>query len=180
MSDISTAEALLGAPITDDNRDELSSTLGRFGWLEAMATSLRDLCTENADFRATWLGDDPDASFECEREVDDLIKAVRPLLLKALTTRLAPDRTERAREIVNPLFDKRVPSGHKWVRDFAEECVLAALTPATAPDREAIARIIDPWAWDDDGSHTKNMGQEITLAKADDILSYLKLIKGEG
>lgn len=86
--------------------------------------------------------------------------------LEALTTRLAPDRTgeEMTLEIAldfadnpRPFDSLQAPADSEYELREALRVIAAAyraaLTPATAPDREAIARIIDPLMWSnfDDG-----------------------------
>lgn len=139
-------------------------------------------------------------------------------VLSALTTRLAPDRTERARDeieeltrqamwdvevartdTVSPVNGARAYTivnfagariefhGGEWdnrtgtdeaaaqatrindlLMSVARKGVLAALTPATAPDRDAIVRLIVDYLY----------GQRETPEELADAI--LKLIKGEG
>lgn len=101
---------------------------------------------------------------------------------RALTTRLAPDRTERAREDLRRAWENDVcdavcdAENGKVVGNFTALWIksrVAALTPATAPDREAIVAAINEHCEAEyEGFHIYGID-----SAADAIL---KLIKGEG
>lgn len=71
-------DQLLTALIAPDWREPGDG--GRFAWLAAAWAQFKVCLEENADFRSIWQGDDPSAADEAEREVEDLLKKVGPLL----------------------------------------------------------------------------------------------------
>ena len=67
-------EALVKALI---GPDEVPS---RLSWLESYKAQVDQVVEEDEAFREAWMGDDPLASLECDREVADLLREVRPAL----------------------------------------------------------------------------------------------------
>lgn len=81
--------------------------------------------------------------------------------------------------------DGSEPGPYRWaegatIREALEACACA--TPQRRPERETVARIIDPTAWkvDSDGYMVEQVHSDDALAKTDAILALLALLPSEG
>ena len=77
------------------------------------------------------------------------------------------------------VYGERAQFLHRLIENGEQLAASLALLPGGAvPDREAIARVIDPWGWDAGvakawGEDTCEIHKAEALAKADDIIAML-------
>lgn len=69
-------QALREAIVGPGDPEENAATMGRFGWLTALITDLKN----NSAAIAALGEEDPDAHFEAMREIDEMIRDVRAVL----------------------------------------------------------------------------------------------------